>query len=759
MSPPRMSLVRRTTTPHWRSNVFVVAVGILLLSSSASAQSGSDDPAIDVRVDSLLKLMTLAEKIGQLSLVPGEYLNGKAEITDRQREEIRRGGIGSMIGIVSAELARSLQRTAIEESRCKIPMLFGLDVIHGFRTVFPIPLAEASTWDPVLIEQAARVASSEASAAGINWTYGPMVDIARDPRWGRIAEGSGEDPYLGSVMARAQVRGFQGSDLKDSTTVLACAKHYVAYGGAEAGRDYNTVDISERTLREVYLPPFHAAVDAGAGSLMSAFNEIGGIPSSVNPHTLTDILRGEWGFQGFVVSDWSSVAELIPHGIAGDSLQAGLSAIRAGVDMDMAAQIYGQFLPGAIRDGSLSIDILDRAVRRVLREKVRMGLFERPYRNASADRETTWMLTPQHRALARRVAQESMVLLRNEGGLLPLSGKEKTIAVIGPLAADSGQALGPWDGFGKAQDVVSLLRGIRLAAPPTTRVLYAQGCSIGRDSAAGIADAKMVVAGADLAIVVLGEAADMSGEAASRSDIGLPGAQEELLRAVCATGTPVVLVLMNGRPLTIPWAAEHVPAILEAWFPGVEAGHAVADILYGVVNPSGKLPVTFPRSVGQVPLYYDHKNTGRPVSEDDKYTSKYLDIPVTPLYPFGYGLSYTTFSYGNLRIRTPIVGVRDTVRVSIEVTNTGRRDGEEIVQLYVRDDVASVTRPVKELKGFQRIALSPGKKQSVEFALPVEALGLYDAHMQYVVEPGRFTVFVGGSSVETLAGPFDVKGN
>jgi beta-glucosidase len=759
MCPPHVFLVHRTTTPRWRSNALVAIIGILLLSLSAYAQSGNDYQAIDVRVDSLLKLMTLEEKIGQLNLVPGEYLTGITEIAERQREEIRRGRIGSMIGIVSAELARSLQRTAIEESRCKIPMLFGLDVIHGFRTVFPIPLAEASTWDPVLIEQAARVAAAEASAAGINWTYAPMVDIARDPRWGRIAEGSGEDPYLGSVMARAQVRGFQGTDLTDSTTILACAKHYVAYGGAEAGRDYNTVDISERTLREVYLPPFHAAVDAGAGSLMSAFNEIGGIPSSANPHTLTDILRGEWGFQGFVVSDWSSVLELLPHGIAGDSLQAGVNAIRAGVDMDMAARVYEHVIPGAFHDGSLSMDIVDRAVRRVLREKFRMGLFEHPYRNANADRERMWMLTPEHRALARRVAQESMVLLKNEGGLLPLSGKEKTIAVIGPLAADSSQALGPWDGFGKQQDVVSVLRGLRLLAPPDTRVVYAMGCPIQRDSASGIADAKALVSKADVAVLVLGEAADMSGEAASRSEIGLPGAQEELLKAVSATGRPVVLVLMNGRSLVIPWAAEHVPAILEAWFPGVEAGHAIADILFGKVNPSGKLPVTFPRSIGQIPLYYNHKNTGRPFQENDKYTTKYLDIPVTPLYPFGYGLSYTTFSYRNLRIQTPVVGLRDTVRVSIEVTNTGAREGDEIVQLYVHDDVASVTRPVKELKRFQRVTISPGKKRIVEFALPVDVLGFYDARMKYVVEPGRFTLFAGGSSAETLAGTFDVRGN
>lgn len=729
---------------------------LLIISSTGFSQTAASDHNIEGKVDSLLKRMTPGEKVGQLNLVGADWAIRWTEISRRQRDMVRAGRLGGVLNAVGFEPTANLQRIAMEKSRLKIPLLFGLDVIHGFRTVFPIPLAEASTWDPELIQKAAAVGAAEASAAGINWTFAPMVDIARDPRWGRIAEGSGEDPYLGSVMAAARVRGFQGKSLKDSTSLLACPKHYVAYGGAEAGRDYNTVDISERTLRETYLPPFKAAVEAGAGSLMSAFHEIAGVPSSANAHTLTEILRGEWGFDGFVVSDWTAIAELIPHGIAQDSTEAGIRALTAGVDMDMSSLIFEQYLPTTIAKRTLPAKVLDDAVRRVLRAKFKLGLFDDPYRSGSAGREKSAILTRENIELARRVACESIVLLKNEKNLLPLSKNLKTIAVLGPLSDDSTQPLGPWSGLGKKEDVITALRGIRESVATKSEILTSRGCDATGDSRSGFDEARELARRADVAIVVLGETAAMSGEAASRSDIGIPGVQEEFLKAICETGTPVVLVLMNGRPLTIPWEADHVQAILETWFLGVQTGKAIADVIFGDVSPSGKLPVTFPRSVGQIPLYYNRKNTGRPFAGDNNYTSKYLDIPNTPLYPFGYGLSYTSFAYSNLHVVTPKVREHDHVRIAVDVTNSGNRKGDEVVQLYVRDDVASITRPVKELKGFERISLEPGKTRTVMFSIGVDQLGFYDHSMKYVIEPGAFTVFVGGNSVQTLEEKFEV---
>lgn len=747
----------KTTSGTMKQTTRFLVLPLLLLSCATGySQTTVADRGIQGRIDSLLGVMTLEEKVGQLNLVGADWTTKWNEISQRQREMVRAGHLGGVLNAVGFEPTTNLQRIAVEESRLRIPLLFGLDVIHGFRTVFPTPLAEASTWDSDLIEKAARVAATEASAGGINWTFAPMVDIARDPRWGRIAEGSGEDPYLGSVMAAARVRGFQGKNLKDSTSLLACPKHYVAYGGAEAGKDYNTVDISERTLRETYLPPFKAAVDAGAGSLMSAFNEIGGVPSSANAHTLTQILRGEWGFDGFVVSDWTSVAELIAHGIARDSTEAGIRALTAGVDMDMASLIYEQYLPALFNQRILSAKILDEAVRRVLRAKFRLGLFDNPYRHGSPEREKSAILTRDNLDLARRVAQESIVLLKNDEKLLPLSRNLKTIAVLGPLSDDNAQPLGPWDGFGRKEDVVTALQGIREKLASKTRILVARGCDITGNSRGGFNEAQELARKADVAIVVLGESSSMSGEAASRSDIGLPGVQDEFLKAICETGTPVVLVLMNGRPLSIPWEAEHVQAILETWFLGVQTGNAVADIVFGDVCPSGKLPVTVPRSVGQIPLYYNHKNTGRPLLENNRFTSKYLDIPNTPLYPFGYGLSYTSFTYSNLRVAFPKVRRHEQLKISVDVQNSGDRKGDEVVQLYVRDDVASITRPVKELKGFERISLEAGQTRTVTFLVNVDQLGFYDDSMKYVVEPGTFTVYVGGNSVQTLERKFEV---
>ncbi len=719
------------------------------------AQTNDHQDATERRIDSVIAQMTLEEKLGQLNLVPGDWEPGRMEIRERLYQKIRGGQVGAILNVHGAAITTKLQNAAVHQSRLKIPLLFGLDVIHGFRTTFPIPLAEASTWDPDVVEDAARIAAAEASATGINWTFAPMVDIARDPRWGRIAEGSGEDPYLGSVMATARVRGFQGNDLRDPSRILACAKHYVAYGGAEGGRDYNTVDISERTLREVYLPPFHAAVDAGAGSLMSSFNEIGGIPSTANHHTLTDILRGEWKFDGFVVSDWTSVGELIPHGIARDSAEAGWRALSAGVDMDMASDIYIHDLAPLVQNKKIPMATVDTAVRRVLREKFRLGLFDDPTRQVTPEHEKSAMLTPQALEVARRDAREAIVMLKNEKQTLPLARSLKTVALIGPLAGDSAAPLGPWDGMGKAENVVSVLEGLRRTFGKGTTILQARGCDIEGTSRSGFDEAIATASRADVAILVLGENADMSGEAASRSDIGLPGVQEELLKAVVATRTPVVLVLMNGRPLTIPWAAEHVPAILETWFLGVQAGPAIADVMLGDYNPGGKLPVSFPRSVGQIPLYYNHKSTGRP-ADSTKYTSKYIDGPNEPLYPFGFGLSYTQFTIGKPVLPSRTIRQGQALTVSVAVTNVGKRDGDEVVQLYIRDEVAHVTRPVLELKGFQRIHLKAGESRQVQFTLTPDQLAVLDDEMKPRIEPGTFKVFVGSDARELQEESFDV---
>jgi beta-glucosidase len=672
------------------------------------------------------------------------------------RASLRRGEIGSFFNITGAGATTEVQRIAVEETRLRIPLIFGLDVIHGYRTIFPIPLAEAATFDPTLIEEASRVAAVEATAAGVHWTFAPMVDIARDPRWGRIAEGAGEDPFVGRQMAAARVRGFQGPSFNDRTSLLACAKHYAAYGGAEGGRDYNTVDVSERTLRDVYLPPFKAAVDAGAGTLMAAFNEIGGVPSSANPYLLHQVLRREWGFQGFVVSDWTSVNELVLHGAVSDRTEAGIAALRSGVDMDMESKIYADELVAAGQSGALSVAVVDEAVRRVLRVKFAKGLFEDPYRGTSVSAERAAMVTPAHRALARRVAQRSIVLLKNERGTLPLRTDLRSIAVIGPLAASTSDPLGCWAGLGDTTDVVSLLEGIKRTVGGRTKVRYERGCEVEDVSTKGFPKALAAARASEVVVLALGESRNMSGEASNRSSLDLPGVQQQLLEQVVSVGKPVVLVLMNGRPLSVTWAAEHVPAIVEGWFGGIEAGNALADVLFGAVNPSGRLPVSVPRSVGQVPCYYNHKNTGRPPSQDH-YTSKYLDLPASPLYPFGFGLSYTSFRYGTVELSSPSVGWNDTLWVSVSVTNAGTRSGEEVVQLYIRDRVGSVTRPVKELKGFLRISLAQGATTTVRFALTADDLAFWNAEMHFTAEPGWFDVMVGGNSVDTQSAAFELR--
>lgn len=723
----------------------LVAAAWLCTGSFALAQA-----PVEARVETLLGQMTLEEKFGQLQQLDGE-------VDGRYRPEhielARKGLLGSTLNVRGARNVNELQKAALDGPRLEIPLLFGYDTIHGYRTIFPIPLGESASFDPALAEATARVAAAESAAVGLKWTFAPMVDIARDPRWGRVAEGAGEDPYLGSVLARARVRGFQGDDYAQPDRVVATAKHWVAYGAAEAGRDYNTTDVSERALREIYFPPFKAAVDAGVGTFMSAFNDIDGTPASANPFTLSTVLRGEWSFNGFVVSDYTSVMELLKHGIAADETEAGRKALTAGVDMEMVSRLYARHLPPLVKQGALPVSVVDEAVRRILRIKVRAGLFENPYVDAA--RETTSLLTADSRKLARHAAARSMVLLRNEGGVLPLRKDLKTIAVVGPLADDRQAVLGSWLGDGRKEDAVSVLAGIQAAVGPTTRVLHVKGCDVEGGGAQGIGAAVDAARDAEAVVLVVGEAAEMSGEAASRSVLDLPGRQMELLRAVHGAGRPTVVVLVNGRPLTIGWIADNVPAILETWQGGTEAGHAAADVLFGDVNPGGKLPITFPRSVGQVPIYYAHKNTGRPPSAE-KWTSKYLDVPVTPQFPFGYGLSYTTFELSGLKLAAERIAVGGSVSVQVTVKNTGARAGDEVAQIYVTDVAASVTRPVKQLRAFERVSLRPGEAKTLSFTLGPEDLGLLDSRMKWVVEPGEFRITAGNSSDGGLTARLEV---
>jgi beta-glucosidase len=775
---------------HAKSSlVLVIALSALLSSlpaAGARAQRRRTAPPaapqrpqdeVERKVNALVARMTLEEKLGQLQQLGGD-VGGHAnpDIYDIAR----RGLLGSTLGVRGARNTNDLQRAAVEGSRLHIPLIFGFDVIHGYRTIFPIPLGEAASFDPAAAERSASVAAAEARASGVHWTFAPMVDIARDARWGRIAEGAGEDPFLGMEMARARVRGFQGPDYSAADRVVACAKHYVAYGAAEAGRDYNTVDMSEQRLREIYLPPFHAAVDAGVGTLMSAFNDLNGVPSTGNRFTLTKILRGEWKFDGFVVSDYTSVQEMIAHGYAADGSEAARLALTAGVDMEMVSRLYNQNGAALLRQGKITMAEIDEAVRRILRIKFRAGLFEHPYVDES--REASVILSQQNQRAAREVAARSLVLLKNERDALPLDKNVRTVAVVGPLADDPRATLGPWSGDGQPENAVTLLQGIKAAVSPRTRVLYAKGVAIeGRGvtgnydapppqpSAAGgtnvasaanteaarlattptaadsIKEAVRIARESDVVVVAVGETAEMSGEAASRSTLDLPGRQLELLQAIHQTGKPYVVVLMNGHPLVLGWLAENSPAILEAWFPGTQGGPAIADVLFGDTNPGGHLPVTFPRAVGQEPLYYNHTSTGRPPTSE-KYTSKYLDVPVTPLFPFGFGLSYTTFRLSNLRLSTTHMAPAGNVRVSVDVENTGRRAGDEVVQLYIRDPVASRVRPVKELRGFERVTLQPGERRTVYFTIAPVHLSFYDQDMRLVIEPGTFKVMVGTSS-------------
>ena len=724
--------------------------------ASASASAPVTIPRGVDPVEYLLSRMTLEEKLGQLAQwSAGNNPTGPAAAQGSE-EDVRAGRVGSFLGVWGAETTRRLQQIAVEESRLHIPLLFSFDIIHGLRTVFPVPLGEAASWNPELAQRSARVAAFEGSAHGLHWTYAPMVDVARDARWGRVVEGAGEDPFLGSAFAVARVRGFQGGEVKDASRMLATAKHFVAYGVAEAGRDYNIADLSQRTLFEVYTPPFRAAVEAGVGSIMTSFNEVAGVPMHAHAELIRDVLRKQWGFNGVVVSDYTGIRELMVHGVAKDRTQAGELSMRATIDVDMISAIYGKEMQASVKSGAIPVSLVDASVRRVLKAKKDLGLFEDPYRYSDPQREKARTLTEESRALAREAAGQSIVLLKNEGPVLPLRKDVSSIAVVGALAVDTRAVLGSWPGLGQPTDAVSVLDGIRRAVSDKTRVTYARGAAATSVDRSGFDEAERAAREADVVVAVIGEIEDMSGEARSRTGLLIPGAQQALLERLAKTGKPIVAVLMNGRPLALTWLHEHVPAIVESWFLGVEMGTGLADVLFGDVNPSAKLPISFPRNVGQVPIYYAQKRTGRPPSATDPYSSRYLDVPWTPLYPFGHGLSYTQFKYDAPKLSAAKIGPTDSLQVQVRVQNVGQRAGTEIVQLYLRDDVGSTTRPVQQLRGFERVTLPPGAARELTFTLDQEDFALLDASYARVVEAGTFSVMVGGSSTDLQSAAFEV---
>ncbi len=766
---------QKTCGEFWMRKTFGVLSLVLLFVSSLFAAEGLERPDVERWVDALLKQMTLEEKVGQLVQYSAGNATGPASEHLSFQELIAKGQLGSLLNVTGATETNALQRIAMEQSRLKIPLLFGLDVIHGYKTIFPVPLGMASTWDPQLVEQASRIAAQEASADGIRWTFSPMVDIARDARWGRIVEGAGEDPYLGQIMAAAYVHGYQGSSLSNHDSLAACAKHLAGYGAAEGGRDYNAADISERTLRQIYLPPFRSAVDSGAATVMSAFNPLNSVPASANPMTLSEILRHEWGFPGFVVSDWNAVAELIPQGVANDPATAAQKAILAGVDMDMESGLYRRSLVELVRSGSVPESVVDEAVRRVLRVKFALDLFDHPYVPAATPAP---MLDATHVELARKVAEQSLVLLRNEelhgAPLLPISSNLRTIALLGPFADSASDMLGSWPGKGDAATVVTLKSALMQRMQKTGgQLLYAKGTDIDGTSDRGFQESVIAAQQSDLVVIALGEsAASMTGEAASRAYLDLPGNQQKFLETIVAIGKPVVLVLFTGRPLALPWAAAHVSAIVEAWYPGIQAGPALARTLFGDVNFTGKLPVSVPRSVGQEPLYYNPPKPGRPAGNTDlshpprgeaeKYVSRYIDEQNSPLFPFGYGLSYTHFAYSAIKVSTASINVRtmndksDAIAVSATVTNNGARTGQEVVELYLGQRGTSVNLPMKELKGFKLLSLAPGQSQRVEFKVGYEELAFWNIEMRYLVEPAQVTVWIAPDSVEGPSAQFTI---
>ncbi|MBL0735699.1 glycoside hydrolase family 3 C-terminal domain-containing protein [Flavobacterium sp. GN10] len=723
---------------------------LFMLSLLASAQQQT----IDQKVNDLLKKMTIEEKIGQLNQYTGDnQATGPITINPNKQAEIKAGLIGSMLNVIGTKYTRGYQELAMQ-SRLKIPLLFGQDVIHGYKTTFPLPLAEAASWDLQAIELAARVAATEAAASGIHWTFAPMVDISRDPRWGRVMEGAGEDTYLGSKIAYARVKGFQGNKLGDLNSVMACVKHFAAYGAGVGGRDYNSVDMSERMLWETYLPPFKAALDAGAATFMNSFNDINGIPATGNAHLQRDILKGKWNFQGFVVSDWGSIGEMVAHGYSKDLKEAAYSAITAGSDMDMESNAYRKNLAELVKEGRVSIDLVDDAVRRILRKKFELGLFDDPYRYSDEKRAEKALNNPEHRKAALEVAEKSIVLLKNENQTLPISKNVKTIAFIGPMVKEYKENMGFWSVELPEVDynkwIVSQWDGLQNKVGKNTKLLYAKGCEIEGTNKDGFAEAVATAKQADVVILSIGERRDMSGEAKSRSDLHLPGVQEDLVKAIQATGKPVVVLINAGRPLVFNWTADNVPAIVYTWWLGTEAGNAIANVLFGDYNPSGKLPMTFPREVGQVPIYYNHFSTGRPAKDENStnYVSAYIDLKNSPKYPFGYGLSYTTFDYSGLKLSSTKIKSNETIKVSFQLKNTGKVAGEEVAQLYLKDKFGSVVRPVLELKDFQKVKLNAGESKTIEFTIDKEKLSFYNDKIEWVAEPGDFEVMIGTSSAD-----------
>ncbi|PWS29188.1 glycosyl hydrolase [Pedobacter yonginense] len=716
---------------------------ILSLSLSAFAQNQK----IEKKIDSVLKLMTLDEKIGQLNQYNGGDATGPITNNASKAKEIRDGKVGAILNIKGAKETRAMQQVAMQ-SRMKIPLLFGLDVIHGYRVTFPIPLAEAASWDLGSIENAARVAGRETASSGVHWTFAPMVDIARDPRWGRVMEGAGEDTYLGSKIAFARVKGFQGKGLGNLDAVMACVKHFAAYGAAIAGRDYAAVDMSEHTLWEVYLPPFKAALDAGAGTFMNSFNTLNGIPATGNAYLQRDILKGKWKFNGFVVSDWGSIGEMIEHGFAKDKKQAAELAIKAGSDMDMESLSYLPNLAKLVAEKKVPVAVIDDAVRRILRKKFELGLFDDPYRFSNEARQEKELNSPENRKASLQMAEKSIVLLKNNNQVLPLSKNLKKIAVIGPLGKSEKDMQGFWSIAWENDQLVSLYQGLKNKVGDKTELLYAKGCGISDTSKAGFAEALAVAKQADVIVMAVGETLDMSGEAKSKTNIHMPGVQEDLIKAMQATGKPVVVLVMAGRPLIFNWTADNVPAIMYTWWLGSEAGNAMANVLFGDYNPAGKLPMTFPRDEGQIPLYYNYLSTGRPAKNDEEtvYRSGYLDSPNSPKFAFGYGLSYTTFEYSNLKLSATQLKMDGKIEVSFTLKNTGKYDGEEVAQLYLQDKFASVVRPVKELKDFRKVFLKAGESKKITFLIDKDKLSFYNQQLKWAAEAGDFKLLIGTAS-------------
>lgn len=761
---------------HFVRRMQALAASLVVVAAGLQAQKAPRD--MDRFIDQLMKKMTLEEKIGQLNLpVTGEITTGQAKSSDVAKR-IRNGEVGGLFNLKGVERIREVQRQAVEESRLGIPLLFGMDVIHGYETIFPIPLGLSCTWDMKAIEESARIAAVEASADGISWTFSPMVDVSRDPRWGRVSEGNGEDPFLGAAIARAMIRGYQGKDMSRNDEIMACVKHFALYGASEAGRDYNTVDMSRQRMFNEYMLPYQAAVEAGVGSVMASFNEVDGVPATGSKWLMTDVLRKQWGFDGFVVTDYTGINEMIDHGM-GDQQTVAALALNAGVDMDMVSDAFSGTLKKSVEEGKVSAAAIDAACRRILEAKYKLGLFDNPYKYCDVNRPKKQIFTKEHRAIARRTASESFVLLKNEG-VLPLS-KKGTIAVVGPLANTRSNMPGTWSVAAVLDNAPSLVEGLREVVGDRAKVVTAKGSNLigdadyekratmfgrelhrdNRTDRELLDEALKVAAGADVIVAALGESSEMSGESSSRTNLEMPDVQRALLQELLKTGKPVVLVLFTGRPLVLTWEEEHVPAILNVWFGGSEAAYAISDVLFGDVNPSGKLTATFPQNVGQIPLFYNHKNTGRPLQEGrwfEKFRSNYLDVSNEPLYPFGYGLSYTTFAYSDIHLSSTEMSADGELTATVTVTNTGSRDGAEVVQLYIRDLVGSVTRPVKELKGFEKIFLKAGESRKVSFSITPELLKFYNYDLQFVCEPGDFDVMIGGNSRDVKKARFLLKG-